>query len=89
MEPATVLETRPDAAVVESEGRSVVLPNFFVPDLEPGETVVIGMGHILGRLSAADAAELRGDRAALARDGVGPALACDGLLAENGNNDQE
>jgi hypothetical protein len=69
MEPATVLETRPDEAVVESEGRSVVLPNFFVPDLEPGETVVIGMGHILGRLSAADAAELRGDRA-LARDGV-------------------
>lgn len=69
MEPATVLETRPDEAVVEADGRSIVLPNFFVPDLAAGESVVIGMGHVLGRLSAADAAELRRERA-LAYDGV-------------------
>ena len=49
MDPALVVEALPDEAVVDLAGRRLRVPNFFVPDLRAGETVVVGMGHVLGR----------------------------------------
>lgn len=49
MDPALVVETLPDEAIVDLAGRRLRVPNFFVPDLQAGETVVVGMGHVLGR----------------------------------------
>jgi hypothetical protein len=49
MDPALVVETLPDEAIVDLAGRRLRVPNFFVPDLRAGETVVVGMGHVLGR----------------------------------------
>jgi HupF/HypC family protein len=49
MDPALVVETLPDEAIIDLAGRRLRVPNFFVPDLRAGETVVVGMGHVLGR----------------------------------------
>ena len=49
MDPALVVEALPDEAIVDLAGRRQRVPNFFVPDLQAGETVVVGMGHVLGR----------------------------------------
>lgn len=58
-QPATVIEERPDALVVDLEGQRRVVVNLLVPEARVGDEVLVGMGSALAMLSAADAAALR------------------------------
>ena len=44
-----VVATEPDAVRVILDGREQRLPNLLVPDVRPGELVVVGLGQVLGR----------------------------------------
>lgn len=46
-------------AVVDSDGVERRASAILVPDLLPGDLVLIGLGAVLGRVTAADAAALR------------------------------
>lgn len=46
-------------AVVDADGVERRASTLVVPDLRPGELVLLGLGTVLGRVSAADAAALR------------------------------
>jgi hypothetical protein len=48
-ETATVLATGDGRALVRLAGRDLVLVNLLVPDARPGDEVLTGMGHVLGR----------------------------------------
>ena len=56
---ARVLAIDGGYAVVESDGAERRASTLLVPDLEPGDLVLIGLGTVLGRVTAADAAALR------------------------------
>ena len=58
-QPATVLERRRDALVVDLDGRPRLVVNLLAPEARPGDEVLVGMGSALAVLSAADAAALR------------------------------
>lgn len=58
-QPATVLERRHDALVVDLGGRPRLVVNLLVPEARVGDEVLVGMGSALALLAAADAAALR------------------------------
>ena len=58
-QPATVLERRHDALVVDLGGRPRLVVNLLVPEARVGDEVLVGMGSALALLPAADAAALR------------------------------
>jgi hypothetical protein len=63
----TVLAIEPDAVRVILDGREQRLQNLLVPDVRPGELVVVGLGQVLGRPIAAagiPAAAVPSDRSA-------------------------
>ena len=60
-----------DAAIVNADGRDRLVTSLLVPDLEVGETVLVGLGTVFARASAEEAAELE-LMAATARGGIPP-----------------
>ena len=58
-QPATVLEQRPDALIVDLDGQRRLVVSLLVPEARVGDEVLVGMGSALAVLSAADAAALR------------------------------
>lgn len=64
IETGVVVATREDAAIVLAEGRERLVANLLVPDVEVGDVVVLGLGTLLGRATADEAADLRALRSA-------------------------
>jgi hydrogenase maturation factor len=60
---ATVLARLGDRALVELNGRDRLVDSLMVPDVLPGENVLIGMGCVLARISAAEADRIRAEDA--------------------------
>lgn len=56
---ATVLSCSAGEAVVDVDGRSLRVQNLIVPELRPGDEVIVGLGVVLARVSPAEARELR------------------------------
>lgn len=56
---ARVIELDGADAVVEFDGVRRRASNLLVPDLTPGELVLIGLGAVLGRVSPSDLEALR------------------------------
>jgi hydrogenase maturation factor len=52
-----------DEALVETQGRLVRLSALLVPDIAPGDDCLVGLGVVLERLDADQAARLRADLA--------------------------
>ena len=52
-ETAIVVTTEEGRALVRLAGRDRMLVNLLVPDARPGDAVLIGMGHVLGRATPA------------------------------------
>jgi hypothetical protein len=48
-ETAIVVTTEEGRALVRLAGRDRPLVNLLVPDARPGDAVLVGMGHVLGR----------------------------------------
>jgi hypothetical protein len=48
-ETAIVVATEEGRALVRLAGRDRPLVNLLVPDARPGDAVLVGMGHVLGR----------------------------------------
>jgi hydrogenase maturation factor len=55
---ARVLSVEDGVAVVDLDGRERRALSLTVPDLEAGEFVLVGLGTVLGRVTAADRAAL-------------------------------
>jgi len=53
-ETAIVVATEEGRAFVRLAGHERWLVNLLVPDARAGDPVLVGMGHVLGRASAAD-----------------------------------
>jgi hypothetical protein len=60
---ATVLARLGSRALVQLHGRDRLVDSHFVPDVQPGDDVLVGVG-VLRRLSPAEAARLRHEAAA-------------------------
>lgn len=67
IQPATVLAAGSGDALVDVDGRRLSVLSPVVADLAPGDDVVVGLGIVLGRVSAAEGRELR----ALRRQALG------------------
>ena len=52
-ETAIVVTTEEGRALVRLAGRERELVNLLVPDARPGDAVLVGMGHVLGRATPA------------------------------------
>jgi hypothetical protein len=52
-ETAIVVTTEEGRALVRLAGRDRTLLNLLVPDARPGDVVLVGMGHVLGRATPA------------------------------------
>jgi hydrogenase maturation factor len=52
-----------DEALVETQGRILRLSALLVPDIAPGDECLVGLGVVLERLDARQAASLRADLA--------------------------
>ena len=59
-------------AVVDFDGVQRRASALFVPDLMPGELVLIGLGTVLGRVTASDLEALRALEAGLPDTGPAP-----------------
>jgi hydrogenase assembly chaperone HypC/HupF len=57
--PATVLEIRADALVVDIAGQHRLVDNLLVPDPVVGDEVLVGLGRALAVLPPLEAARLR------------------------------
>jgi hydrogenase expression/formation protein HypC len=64
--PARVLAVENGLAVVAVSGRRRRAAIRFVPDIAPGEHVLVGIGEVLARLTEEEAASLAGDMASMA-----------------------
>lgn len=53
-----VLSVETDVAIVDVDGRRVRAISISIPDLRPGELVLVGLGVVLGRVSTDDHAAL-------------------------------
>jgi hydrogenase maturation factor len=53
-----VLSVGSDVAVVDIDGRRLRAISLSIPDLRPGELVLVGLGVVLGRVSTDDHAVL-------------------------------
>jgi hydrogenase maturation factor len=58
-QPARVVELRPDALVVDLDGRRRLVTNLLAPEARVGDDVLVGMGNVLAVLPRDDAARLR------------------------------
>ena len=58
MQSGVVVARNGDAAIVAVDGRDRLVSSLLVPDLEVGETVLVGLGTVFARTTADDAAEL-------------------------------
>jgi HupF/HypC family protein len=56
-ETAIVVTTEEGRALVRLAGRNRELVNLLVPDAHPGDAVLVGMGHVLGRATPAQVAD--------------------------------
>jgi hypothetical protein len=56
-EAAIVVATEEGRALVRLAGRDRTLVNLLVPDARPGDAVLVGMGHVLGRATPAQLAD--------------------------------
>ena len=48
-----MVATEEGRALVRLAGRDRTLVNLLVPDARPGDAVLVGMGHVLGRATSA------------------------------------
>jgi len=63
--PATVISVGGDSAVVDVDGHRLTASAQACPDLEPGESVLVGLGVILARLDEAEADGMAADLASV------------------------
>ena len=61
-----------DAAIVATDGKERLVTSLLVPDLSVGETVLVGLGTVFARTTAAEAAEL--DHLAAIAQGAAPSI---------------
>ena len=69
---ARVVAVEGDVAVVDFDGVQRRASTLLVPDLMPGEHVLIGLGTVLGRVTATDLDALRALEAGLPDTGSAP-----------------
>ena len=58
-QPATVLARLGEQVLVQVNGRDMLAENRVVPDLRPGDYVLIGAGCVIERLTGAEVERLR------------------------------
>jgi hydrogenase maturation factor len=58
-QPARVVELRPDALVVDLDGRRRLVTNLLAPEARVGDDVLVGMGNVLAVLPRDEATRLR------------------------------
>jgi hydrogenase assembly chaperone HypC/HupF len=57
-QPATVLTCRENEVLVAVDGRERLITNLLVPDVRVGDHVLVGLGAVLARISAAEVATI-------------------------------
>jgi hydrogenase assembly chaperone HypC/HupF len=73
--PARVLSVEAGTAVVDIDGHAMTVSAGAVPDVVPGDSVLIGLGSILARLDPLEAEEMAADLASVAAAGRPVAVA--------------
>ena len=58
MQSGVVVARNGDAAIVAVDGRERLVSSLLIPDLEVGELVLVGLGTVLARTTADEAADL-------------------------------
>jgi len=75
MQSGVVVARHGDVAIVAVDGRDRLVSSLLVPDVEVGEIVLVGLGTVFARTTAAEAAEL--DLLAATALGAAPSIPID------------